>query len=148
MGNSISLSFSVAYSSYDKYSGSWTGFMKGSDYSIRDIKFEYISTTHGNEQSQKEHKKLMIDAISEVCNITRYNKEPSLGSTCRMSIPSKTDFNLTTGSTYNICINGVVSPCNRLRNNLVTLSYSHKDILFDIVIKNQKNITSLPRTMF
>ena len=60
MGNSFSLSFSVSYSSLDKYSGNWNGSMKDNETDriiIRDMKFEYIPSIHGNEKAQKEHKK-------------------------------------------------------------------------------------------
>ena len=151
MGNSFSLSFSVSYSSLDKYSGNWNGSMKDNETDriiIRDMKFEYIPSIHGNEKAQKEHKKGMIDVITEYSRIYRYNEEPSFTQRVNMSFPSNTNINLTTGSTYNIQINGETLPYNRLRNNLVTLTYTYKDTLFDIVIKNKSNITSLPRTMF
>ena len=151
MGNSFSLSFSVSYSSLDKYSGNWNGSMKDNETDriiIRDMKFEYIPSIHGNEKAQKEHKKGMIDVITEYSRIYRYNEEPSFTQRVNMSFPSNTNINLTTGSTYNIQINGETMPYNRLRNNLVTLTYTYKDTLFDIVIKNKSNITSLPRTMF
>ena len=151
MGNSFSLSFSVSYSSLDKYSGNWNGSMKDNETDriiIRDMKFEYIPSIHGNEKAQKEHKKGMIDVITEYSRIYRYNEEPSFTQRVNMSFPSNTNINLTTGSTYNIQINGETLPYNRLRNNLVTLTYTYKDTLFDIVIKNKSNISSLPRTMF
>jgi hypothetical protein len=151
MGNSVSLSFSVSYSSLDEYSGNWNGSIKDNGTErimIRDMKFEYIPSIHGNEKAQKEHKKGMIDAITEYSRIYRYNREPSFTQRVNMSFPSNTNFNLTTGRTYNIQINGETLPYNRLRNNLVTLTYIYKDTLFDIVIKNNANISSLPRAMF
>ena len=151
MGNSFSLTFSVSYSSLDKYSGNWNGSMKDNETDriiIRDMKFEYIPSIHGNEKEQKEHKKGMIDVITEYSRIYRYNREPSFTQRVNMSFPSNTNINLTTGSIYNIQINCETLPYNRLRNNLVTLTYIYNDTLFDIVIKNKSNISSLPRTMF
>ena len=141
----------MSYSSLDKYSGNWNGSMEDNETDriiIRDMKFEYIPSIHGNEKAQKEHKKGMIDVITEYSRIYRYNREPSFTQRVNMSFPSNTNINLTTGSIYNIQINCETLPYNRLRNNLVTLTYIYNDTLFDIVIKNKSNISSLPRTMF
>jgi len=94
MGNSVSLTFSVTNSSLDGYSGNWNGSIKENGPEpiiIRDMKFEYIPSIHGNEKAQKEHKKGMIDVITEYSRIYRYNREPSFTQRVNMSFPSNTN---------------------------------------------------------
>ena len=141
------LQFSVHFSSFDKYSGDWSGNITDPDGNniISNIAFEFIPGIHENKD---EHQKHMIDVLSTVARIFRYERIPSPSSRMTMSFPSATAIDFSIGSKYSIRINGVTLPYNRLRNNMVTLSYSYRGVMYDIVLKNQHTISSLPRSMF
>ncbi len=146
MAFTISAKISNTGFNYEQ-NGTWSGTIMDSkgNILISGINLEFIPGMHGDKAA---HLNSMTTVISTVAITCKYRGLASLDSRVAIIYPRQSSINFSFGSTYNIKVNGVTNSYNRLRNNMEPLSYSHGGIIFDIALKSQSTITSLPRTMF